>query len=108
MLSKLSNVITKIERRHMSTFKELLGADNRKDQEARIKELLLKEANPEVILQIQYSGLTDKVVVNMFGGDVPFDVVHRMLSLAGNAIRREEMSIALAALEAETEEDKKK
>lgn len=92
----------------MTTFKELLGTTNKKEQEDRIKELLLKEKNPEVILQIQYSGLTDKVMVNMFGGDVPFDVVHRMLHLASKAIRTEEMSMALAMLEAETKDKKEK
>lgn len=78
----------------MDTFKELLGTDNKKKQVERIQELLLKEATPEITLQIRYNGINDEVMVEMTGGDVPFDVIHRMLALTSIAIRREELNMA--------------
>ena len=79
----------------MSTFKELLGTDNKKKQEERIKELLLIEATPEITLQIRYNGMADQVILNISGGDVSFDVIHRMLELTSQAIRREELNAAV-------------
>ena len=76
----------------MNTFKDLLGTDSKKNQVERIEELLLKEANPEITLQIRYDGITDDIAVDMFGGNVAFDVIHHMLELTSIAIRRKEMS----------------
>lgn len=81
----------------MDTFKELLGADNKKEQMARIKELLAKEANPEIMLQIRYDRIVDDIQVDMYGGDVPFDALYRMLELANTAIRRKELATVMAA-----------
>lgn len=79
----------------MSTFKELLGSSSQKKQEERIKELLLIEATPEITLQIRYNGIIDQVILNISGGDVSFDVIHRMLELTSKTIRREELSAAV-------------
>ena len=89
----------------MSTFKELLGTDNKKKQEERIQELLQIEANPEITLHIRYNGIVDQIMVDIFGGDVSFDVIHRMLELASKAVRREEVNVA--AQQAQEGEDKK-
>ncbi len=78
-----------------TTFKELLGTDNKKEQFERIQELLQIEATPEITLRIRYNGISDQMTLDMSGGDVPFDVIHRMLELAGKAIRREELNAAL-------------
>ena len=79
----------------MSTFKELLGSSSQKKQEERIKELLLIEATPEITLQIRYNGIIDQVILNISGGDVSFDAIHRMLELTSKTIRREELSAAV-------------
>jgi hypothetical protein len=79
----------------MSIFKELLGTDNKKEQEERIKDLLQIEATPEITLHIRYDGINDQVVLNLSGGDVSFDAVHRALELASKAIRMEEVNIAM-------------
>ena len=79
----------------MPTFKELLGTDNKKEQEARIVELLAKEANPEVMLTLQYNQLKDDLVVQLSGGDVSFEVIFRMLELAGQVMRQKELVAAL-------------
>ena len=91
----------------MSTFKELLGTDNKKKQEERIQELLQIEANPEISLHIRYNGIVDQVMVDLSGGDVPFDVLHRMLELTSTAIRREELNVALQHQQVQEGEDKK-
>ncbi len=85
----------------MSTFKELLGTDNKKEQEIRIKELLQIEATPEITLQIRYNGIADRVTVDVSGGDVAFDAIHRMIELASKAIRREEVNVAVQLQQAE-------
>lgn len=77
----------------METFKELLEAENKKQQVERIKELLLKEANPEITLQIRYNGIADDIEVDLYGGDVPFDVLYRMLELTNRAIRKKEIMV---------------
>jgi len=92
----------------MSTFKELLGTDNKKKQEERIEELLLIEATPEITLQIRYNGITDDIAVDMSGGDVAFDVIHHMLELASTAIRREELKRVTAQAAAENGKDPEK
>ncbi len=81
----------------MKTFKELLGTDSKKKQVERIEELLIKEGNPEITLQIRYNGISDQVVVDISGGNVPFDVLYRMLELTSRAIRREELNMAAQA-----------
>lgn len=77
----------------METFKELLEVENKKQQVERIKELLLKEANPEITLQIRYNGIADDIEVDLYGGDVPFDVLYRMLELTNRAIRKKEIMV---------------
>jgi len=84
----------------MNTFKELLGTDNKKKQIERIEELLTIAATPEISLLIRYNGLDDAITMNLFGGDVPFDVIHRMLELTSTAIRREELTVATSAVQA--------
>lgn len=79
----------------MSTFKELLGTDNKKKQLERIEELLQIVATPEISLLIRYNGLNDAITMNLFGGDVPFDVIHRMLELTSTAIRKAELDVAV-------------
>lgn len=81
----------------MPTFKELLGTDNKKEQEARIVKLLQIEATPEITLQIRYNGIYDTIEIHLSGGDVPFDIVHRMLELTSKAMRREELSQLIEA-----------
>ncbi len=80
----------------MTTFKELLGTDNKKKQLERIEELLTIVATPETSMLIRYDGLKDVATMNLLsGGDVPFDVLHRMLELTSTAIRREELNVAI-------------
>ena len=79
----------------MRTFKELLGTDNKKKQLDKIEELLKIAATPEITLHIRYDGINDQVVLNLSGGDVSFDAIHRALELAGKAIRREEVNTAM-------------
>ena len=74
---------------------ELLGTEDEKEQEERIKELLLIEATPEITLQIRYNGIADQLTMDINGGDVAFDIIHHILELAGKAIRREEVNIAV-------------
>lgn len=88
----------------MSTFKELLGTDNKKEQEERIRELLQIAATPEISLLIRYNGIADQVVLSVFGGDVSFDAIHRMLELTSTAIRREEINMATQQQAEEVEE----
>jgi len=89
----------------MSTFKELLGTDNKKEQIKKIEELLQIVATPEVSLQIRYNGIDDYVIVNLSGGDASFDAIHRMLELTSIAMRREELSAAKQEIQA-TSDDK--
>ena len=78
----------------MSTIKELLGTDNKKEQLEKI-EALLKIANtPEISLLIRYDGIKDQAAMDIYGGDVTFDTLHRMLELTSKAIRREEVNLA--------------
>jgi hypothetical protein len=78
----------------MRTFKELLGTDNKKKQLDKIEELLEIAAIPEITLQIRYNGIDDQVILNIFGGDVSFDALHRALELTSKALRREEVNVA--------------
>ena len=78
----------------MSTFTELLETRSKKKQEERIKELLKIAATPEISLLIRYNGLDDQITMNIFGGDVTFDTLHRMLELTSRALRREEVNTA--------------
>jgi hypothetical protein len=79
----------------MSTFKELLGTDNKKKQEEKIEELLKIAATPEISLLIRFNGLTDQVTLSIFGGDVVFDTIHHMLERTSKIIRQEELSEAV-------------
>lgn len=89
----------------MTTFKELLGTGDKKEQIEKIEELLKIAATPEVSLLIQYNGLEDRIALHILGGDVAFDIIHRMLELAGKAIRREEVNTAVQQ-QAENGKDK--
>lgn len=88
------------------TIKELLGTSNKEEQEARIKELLAKEASAQYGMLIKYDQKLDGVDVHPFGGNVPFDVLYRMLELANKAVRQEEIEMAkeFALLDAKSEE----
>jgi hypothetical protein len=77
------------------TFKELLGTDNKKKQLDKIEELLKIVATPEITLHIRYDGINDEVVLNLSGGYVSFDALHRALELTSKAIRREEVNMAM-------------
>jgi hypothetical protein len=90
----------------MSTFKGLLGTDNKKEQLEKIEALLKIVATPEITLILQYNGITDQVTLNISGGDVAFDTIHRALELAGRAIRREEVNIAVQQQEQDGEDKK--
>ncbi len=79
----------------MSTFKELLGTDNKKEQEEKIKELLQIASTPEITLQIRYDGIADQVILNISGGNVSFEILHRILELTSKAIRREEINAVI-------------
>ena len=89
----------------MPTFKELLGTDNKKEQEQRILELLAKEANPEVMLTLQYNQLKDDLAVQLSGGDAPYEVIFRMLELASQVIRQQELVAALKQQESVNEKE---
>ena len=87
----------------MATFKELLGTDNKKEQEARIVDLLMKEAAPDIALLIQYKQLKDEVEIQLLGADAPFASLHRLLELASKAVREQELVAAIKATEEKEE-----
>jgi hypothetical protein len=86
------------------TFKELLGTDNKKKQLDKIEELLKIVATPEITLLIRYNGLDDQITMNIFGGDVSFDALHRALELTSKALRREEVNSAVQQAQQEGED----
>ena len=89
----------------MSTFKELLGTDNKKEQEEKVEALLKIASTPEISLLVRYDGINDQITLNVFGGNVPFDTIHRILELASQAIRREEVNTAVAQSQPVPEEE---
>jgi hypothetical protein len=88
-----------------STFKGLLGTDNKTKQLKKIEELLKIAATPEIGLLIRYNGLDDQITMSIFGGEVTFDILHHMLELTSKAIRREEVNMA-AQQQVQAGEDK--
>ncbi len=89
----------------MSTFKELLGTDNKKEQEEKVEELIKLASTPEISLLVRYDGINDQVTLNIFGGNVSFDTIHRILELTSKAIRREEVNTAVNQAQPVPEEE---
>ena len=74
---------------------ELLGTPNEKEQEEKVKALIQTVSTPVIDLLIRYDASTDRASIHIIGDDVAFDVIHRMLELAGKAMRKEEIQTAL-------------
>jgi hypothetical protein len=90
----------------MSTIKELLGTDNRKEQEAKIEGLLSNASKPVIDLVIRYDHLADQISLTVIGGDIAFDTIHRMLDLTRQAVRQQEVATALSQQQFEAEQNK--
>ncbi len=89
----------------MSNIKELLGTDNKKEQEEKVEELIKIAATPEISLLVRYDGINDQVTLNILGGNVSFDTIHRILELTSKAVRKEEVNVAVTQAQPVSEEE---
>ncbi len=60
----------------------------------KIEGLLKIADTPEISLLLRYNGIQDQLTMDIYGGDVSFDTLHRILELASKAIRKEEVKVA--------------
>jgi len=74
---------------------ELLGTKNKKEQEQKVQNLLRAVQMPVIDMVIRYDGVADQVNVMILGGNVAFEVAHRILDLARKEIQRDEVKASI-------------
>ncbi len=93
----------------MSTIKELLGTDDKKKQVELVEKLIAAASSPIIDLLIRYEN--EQIALTIMGGDVPFDVIYKMLELTRQAIHQKEIEAAVQqkqeAVDSEEEEEAK-
>ncbi len=74
---------------------KLLGTKNKQEQEQKVQKLLRALNMPVIDMMIRYDGIADQVNVTILGGNVSFEVAHRILDLARKEIQQDEIKASI-------------
>ena len=77
----------------MSTMKELVGTDNKKEQVEYVQQLIKRVNSPVIDLIIRFEN--EQVDISMMGGDVSFDILYKMLDMTRQALHQRELEMAV-------------
>ncbi len=77
----------------MSTMKELVGTDNKKEQVEFVQQLIERVNSPVIDLVIRFEN--EQINMSIMGGDVSFDVLYRMLDMTRQALHQREIETAV-------------
>ncbi len=77
----------------MSTMKELVGTDNKKEQVEFVQQLIERVNSPVIDLVIRFEN--EQINMTIMGGDVSFDVLYRMLDMTRQALHQREVETAV-------------
>lgn len=74
---------------------DLLGTKNKKEQAEKVGQMIRALNMPVIDMVIRYDGMADQVNVSILGGNLSFEVAHRILDLARKNLQQEEVKASI-------------